>query len=59
MAMHFYTRAMPRCDTCRKPATKEVLGSGNAHYGYACDRCAAKRVKELTRAHNANEAESR
>ena len=57
--MIFYAYALPRCDRCNRPATKEIRGPGNARYGHACDRCAAKRIKELDRSHNDADDERR
>jgi len=54
----FYTRALRRC-VCGKPATVEILASGNVPYGHYCGRCATRRIKELDRAHNAVERAQR
>jgi hypothetical protein len=51
MSISFYSRALPKCDVCRKPAMVEILGTGNVPYGHACNRCAAKRIRDLERAH--------
>lgn len=42
----FYLRELPRCP-CKKSATVEVFGSGNASYGKFCDKCGTKKKKDL------------
>ena len=49
--MHFYLWGLERCP-CGKPATQQVMGSGNVPYGKYCDPCAKRRLKELDKAHN-------
>jgi len=44
--MTFYTQPLPRCG-CGKGATVEVLATGCVLYDRCCDRCGARRVKEL------------
>ena len=57
--IHFYAYELARCDNCGKPATKEIRGPRNTRYGYACDRCASKRLKDLDRSHNERSDERR
>jgi hypothetical protein len=56
-ALHFYTRALPRCQECPKPASVEVCGTGNVVYGYFCAGHGTKKVKSLTAFWNAQDAE--
>jgi predicted fused transcriptional regulator/phosphomethylpyrimidine kinase len=55
--IHFYSVALPRC-RCGKPATKEIRASGNVKYGEVCDRCEAKRLRDLDRVHNPKRPEA-
>lgn len=50
--IQFYTRGLTRCQ-CGKPATVEVMGTGNVRYATCCDRCAKKKIRELERRYNA------
>jgi hypothetical protein len=56
--MHFYTRQLPHC-RCGKPASYEVLGTGNVRYDFVCSGCERKRLRELDRTHNPSERPAR
>lgn len=52
MPMSFYSRQLPTCDICKKPATHEILGSGNTRYGHTCKSHEKSRIKHLTDLYN-------
>lgn len=44
----FFARPLPRCN-CGKPATYEVLVSGNNVYDRSCDRHVDARIRQFAR----------
>lgn len=46
MKLTFYTRTLERCP-CGRPAEYDVLATGNASYGKYCKSCVLKKVRDL------------